>query len=129
MLRLRKIIALLLLFIWTPAISHCLLEDALVTSDIGCCESDGGSDPSHSGCATCFSVEKCQAKVDPTLLPAPRLLVLQYENLFPAILSLAGAVTYSGVLHHPDDAPPVPPADLIRQATVARPVRGPSQTV
>jgi hypothetical protein len=121
MLRLRRMVALLLLVIWMPAVSHCLIEEALVPADSGCCDSGGGSTPDHSGCATCFTVEKGQARAEPILL-----LALSHEVLFSAIPRPADTLRLPVVFRQPDETPPVSPAELILQSTTARPVRGPS---
>src|SRR5262245_41114338 len=37
--RIRQVIALLLLVIWTPVVSHCLIEEAMGATGLGCCDS------------------------------------------------------------------------------------------
>lgn len=124
--RLHQFIALLLLVLWTPVASHCLLEVALGLEEIGCCESNGPAESGHSDCPTCLTVEGSQVKTESTILPAPRMLGATLE-IFPLVLS--GALKTRPVLpviRQPADTPPVPPAAVILQATLAQPVRGPS---
>lgn len=125
--RLRQFTAALLLLLWTPIVSHCLLEVALGDGKGGCCESAGPSEPEHSDCSTCLSVEAGQTRTDPSImLPAPG--VHDHVNDFiPLLFATApDARNHCARIRRPDDSPPVSPADLIMQATVARPVRGPS---
>lgn len=127
--RLRQIIALLLLVLWTPVVSHCLLEVALGVEEAGCCESGGPSEPDHHDCATCLSVESGQAKTDTAKVPAPRLLDLAEEIPHLAFSSASETGQGPPVIRQPDDTPPVPPAAVILQATIAQPVRGPSLAI
>ncbi|MCE9519308.1 MAG: hypothetical protein K8R87_07135 [Verrucomicrobia bacterium] len=127
--RIHQFIALLLLVLWTPVVSHCLLEDAFGLEESGCCESSGPAESGHSDCSTCLTVESGQAKTDAITLPAPRMLTAVLE-IFPWAFSGAlDAHQTSPVIHQLDDTPPVPPATVILQATLAQPVRGPSLAV
>jgi hypothetical protein len=127
--RLRQFIALLLLVLWTPVVSHCLLEVALGAEEAGCCESGGPAGPDHPDCATCLSVENGQSKTDPAILPAASQLDLAQEISHLAFLSALETNQDPPVVHQLNDPPPVPPAALILQATIAQPVRGPSLAV
>ena len=127
--RVRQIIALLLLVLWTPVVSHCLLEVALGMEESGCCESSGPSKPEHSDCSTCLSVESGQAKTDSTILPAPRTLDATHDVFHLAFSGASETRQVPPVIRQAADTPPVPPAAVILQATVAQPVRGPSLAV
>lgn len=124
--RLHQFIALLLLVLWTPVVSHCLLEVALGLNESGCCESGSPAETGHSDCSTCLSVESGQAKADSIILPAPRLLDATQEIFHLTLSSAFEARPILLFIRQPYETPPVPPATVILQATLAQPVRGPS---
>lgn len=129
--RLRGFVALLLLVLWTPVVSHCLLEAAIGTGEHGCCESGDHSGPEtppvHSDCIACISIEQGQLKTERTLLPAPQLLPFTPEIRQALAPSDATAGPIANLIRSSSDPPPVPPAIPIGQALIGQPVRGPSQ--
>ncbi len=121
--RLHQFIALLLLVLWTPVVSHCLLEVALGLNESGCCESGSPAQSGHSDCTACLSVEGGLAKTDSAVLPT---LDATQEIFQIALSSASEARPILLFIRQTYKTPPVPPATVILQATLAQPVRGPS---
>jgi len=114
-------IALLLLTLWVPATSHCLLERAGVIPIAGCCAKSLG-DCSQGDCATgCGVVESTLAKSSTQTphLSLPRLIVAQ---VLPPLTPQASTQIALGWLFWPPDNFRL--AEFLAHRTL--PVRAPS---
>jgi hypothetical protein len=114
-------IALLLLTLWVPATSHCLMERAGMIPIAGCCAKSLG-DCSQNDCATgCGAVESTLTKAS-TQTPNVSLPPLVITQLLPPLTPQASTQIALGWLFWPPDNFTL--AEFLAHRTL--PVRAPS---